>query len=95
VAAWGQDPEHLDRLAWSLLEGADEVRSAVTRISNGLADTWWTGTDARRCRDEWDGVHRLHLRRAADALEQLELHVRAVQRAQREASGRMPGSVPW
>jgi len=83
---WGLDVEQVRGLAREMDVASGELQNIISKLTNLLGNTQWSGPDAERFRNEWQSTHAQSLLRAKGALEETASAARANAAAQESVS---------
>lgn len=87
MAVYGADVEQLEQLGRKFDEESQQLKHAISVVTNQLGQTWWQGPDAEKFRQEWDSTHKAALSRLAEGLTQAAQQVKKQAGEQRRVSG--------
>jgi len=83
---WGLDVEQVRQLAREMDVASGDLQNIMSKLTNLLSSTQWSGPDAERFRSDWQSTHAQSLMRAKAALEETAGAARNNAAAQESAS---------
>ena len=83
---WGLDVEQVRSLAREMDIASGDLQNIISKLTNVLGNTQWSGPDAERFRNDWQSTHAQSLMRAKAALEETAGAARNNAAAQESAS---------
>ena len=86
AGVWGLDVEQVRELGNNLDREAESIDAILSKLTNVLSSTQWTGPDADQFRNDWQSVHSSALRRVAGALRDTAQAAKANANAQEQVS---------
>jgi uncharacterized protein YukE len=85
-AFWGLDVEGVRALATNLDQDGDQIDQILSKLTGILSSTQWSGPDADKFRNDWQGAHSTSLRQVSQALHDTATLARSNASAQEQVS---------